>query len=341
MNHYNHISKKKETFPINNDLLDYLKMFSRTDVLPIEYADLQNYTQIIPSDTESEQSKNLWNTVLYPPQYNEFVTNGLIKLYQLLNANGRSIDHLYIGNIEFCNYGNSKPFRIKVINEINDNHDYFYVKKADASRVYGLELEHILSPNKINYLCSAKTLIEEHIIGIPGDLFIKKFTALGISEEVRLAKEFVKFNERCFVRLLGDMRAYNYVVVLQQDFDKINYRLRAMDFDQQSYEKRKNMYLPQFFKGNYYFVKLVSEKMNKQTILQYQQEERSLLKKRLLLAEDKYNYLIKCMKTDTISIKSHINQLKSELNSHHNCSDFNSANNMGEILDINVRLCLE
>ena len=26
------------------------------------------------------------------------------------------------------------------------------LKKADASRVYGLELEHILSPNKINYL---------------------------------------------------------------------------------------------------------------------------------------------------------------------------------------------
>ena len=32
------------------------------------------------------------------------------------------------------------------------------------------------------------------------------------------------------------MRSYNYVVVIMQDFDRIQYRIRSIDFDQQSYE---------------------------------------------------------------------------------------------------------
>ena len=71
----------------------------------------------------------------------------------------------------------------------------------------------------------------------------------------RIAKEFVKFNERCFMRLLGDMRSYNFVFDITQDFDDIQFRIRAIDFDQQSYEGRKNIYLPQFFKENQSFVK--------------------------------------------------------------------------------------
>jgi hypothetical protein len=37
-----------------------------------------------------------------------------------------------------------------------------------------LELEHILSPDKIN-LVYEDTLVEEHIMGIAGDVFIKHF----------------------------------------------------------------------------------------------------------------------------------------------------------------------
>jgi hypothetical protein len=55
---------------------------------------------------------------------------------------------------------------------LNDNYTNFYIKKADASRIYGLELEEILSPNRINFLLYKDTLIEEHILGIPGDVFI-------------------------------------------------------------------------------------------------------------------------------------------------------------------------
>jgi hypothetical protein len=52
-----------------------------------------------------------------------------------------------------------------VRNILNDNYT-FLCKKADASRVYGLELEHILSPDKINFLVYEDTLVEEHIMGI-------------------------------------------------------------------------------------------------------------------------------------------------------------------------------
>ena len=91
------------------------------------------------------------------------------------------------------------------------------------------------------------TLIEEHIIGIPEDIFIEQnLDKLSIQDQKALAKEFVKFNERCFIRLLADMRSYNYVIVITQDFD----RIRAIDFDQQSYEGNPKVYKPQFLKEN-------------------------------------------------------------------------------------------
>src|SRR5690606_28621350 len=108
----------------------------------------------------------------------------------------------------------------------------FYVKRADASRIYGLELEHILSPNRIDFLHDEDTLIEEHVSGIPGDVFCAEYLQHDRLDEVRVAKEFVKFNERCFLRLLGDMRSGNWVVDMTPDFDETVYRSRAIDFAQ-------------------------------------------------------------------------------------------------------------
>ena len=83
---------------------------------------------------------------------------------------------------------------------------------------------------------------------IPGDEYIKRYKDHPGLNKVRIAKEFVKFNERCFIRLLGDMRSYNYIVDMTPDFEEIQYRVRPIDFDQQSYEGRRSFYLPQFFK---------------------------------------------------------------------------------------------
>jgi len=59
----------------------------------------------------------------------------------------------------------------------------------------------------------------------------------------------VKFNERCFVRLLGDMRSYNFVVLLTpiSTIGKCGF---ARWIRSASYNGRKNFYLPQFFKEN-------------------------------------------------------------------------------------------
>ena len=50
------------------------------------------------------------------------------------------------------------------------------------------------------------------------------------------------------IRLLGDMRAYNYVIIPTHDFDKVVYKIRAIDFDQQCYEGNLQIYRPQFLK---------------------------------------------------------------------------------------------
>jgi hypothetical protein len=44
------------------------------------------------------------------------------------------------------------------------------------------------------------------------------------------------------------MRSYNFIVNITPDILNYQYRFRAIDFDQQSYEGRKNLYLPHFLK---------------------------------------------------------------------------------------------
>ena len=176
----------------------------------------------------------------------------ILKLvYANLQSSGKVdvIDHLFIDRIDICPFGNTKPFRIRIVNSINDNFDYFYVKRADASRIYGLELEHLLSPNRINYIVHNETLVEEHIIGIPGDQFIKHHLEDKQLNKVRFAKEFVKFNKRTFSRLLGDMHSSNFVIDITPDFEEVHYRIRAIDFDQQSFEGRKAVYNAQVFQA--------------------------------------------------------------------------------------------
>ena len=332
---YNHIESKKKIYKIKQPLREFLRNYSRLADLPLTYTDLLAFEQSIPL-LDDEDNDTLWRSVLYNPHEMERLYEGLIQVYELLSFDGDKIPYLKVGSIDFCTFGNSQPFRVKIVNELNDNHDYFYVKRADASRVYGLELEDIFSPDKLNYLIHKETLIEDHVVGIPVDEFLSKYKFQKIDNRMRLAKEFVKFNERCFSRLLGDMRAYNFVIEIIQDFDNIQYRLRPMDFDQQSFEGRKNIYLPQFYKDNIDLVNLAAELMNEKSVLQYQRQENVAMKKRFLSTKQRTKSLLRKLKLDRISTKEHVTQLRNDLYKHHKDERFLECKSMGEILIVQL-----
>ncbi|MCG8475322.1 MAG: hypothetical protein MI784_07600 [Cytophagales bacterium] len=332
------ISKKKPSFPIQQELKDYLIRYNRGVSLPLSYEDLLNYENAIAYyDKNGEDT--LWESVFFNHLDIQHIYDGLKYIYAQLHAGGdlKVIDHLYIDRIDLCVYGNTKPFRIRVVNKINDLFNYFYVKKVDASRVYGLELEHLLSPNSINFLIDETTLVEEHIHGIPGDQFMKNQIHAEDLNEIRLAKEFVKFNERCFVRLLGDMHSSNFVVEVIPDFDEMHYRIRAIDFDQQSYEGRRVIYMPQFFKQNNPIIQLGLKHMEPKLELQYQKEERARIARRVKTSHIRLKKLVKCMRNDRISTEENFKNLREELAEYYKDPVFLGCRNMGEILEESLR----
>jgi len=328
------ISKKKPVFPISDLLHQYLIENNRSIKIPIFYDDLLRFQGCVTVYNDKDQD-TLWVRTYYSEFDREEIDLCLKKIYTLLHSDGNedTIPFLNVDAIDYCTFGNSKPFRIKIRNILNDNYTYFYVKKADASRVYGLELEHILSPHNINFLIYKDTLIEEHIAGIPGDDFIRDFLPkCSESEKSQIAKEFVKFKERCLVRLLGDMRSYNYVITPTHDFDHIVYKIRAIDFDQQSFEGNLRVYNMKFMKENAEIMSMVNEKLARSSIRQYKIEERSYMAKRMITAPKRIESLMHCMKNDVISTPENIIKLKKQIGDYANDPAFAKFKNMGEIL---------
>jgi hypothetical protein len=328
------ISKKKPSYPISNKLDRYLSEYNRNIEIPIFYDDLLRFQGAVEV-YDKDDNDTLWVRVYYNEFDREEIDLALKKVYAILHSDGNEsiFPFLSVDAIDFCTFGNSKPFRIKVRNILNDNFVYFYIKTADASRIYGLELEHMLSPYNLNFLVSNTTLIEEHIAGIPGDVFMKDILPTCTkSEKAQIAKEFVKFNERCMIRLLGDMRSYNYVIVPTHDFDHVVYKIRAIDFDQQSYEGKFNIYRPQFFKENLKMVELVSGCFQKLSIDQYKIEERSILVKRMKSFHDRIDLLLAAMVKDTLSTEANINTLKLKIFDYTYDPKFKKCNSMGAIL---------
>ncbi len=334
-------SKKKVIVPVRKALEKYLDKYGRAVQLPIQYDDLTYYESSVPL-LDHEGNETLWETVYYAESVRTHLFHALTIIYSLLKTDGdlEVMEHLAIARIDYCTFGNTKPFRIRIINRLNDNYDHFYIKRSDASRIYGLELEELLSPNSINYLNHGETLIEEHIAGIPGDDFMRKNLEDSTFNQIRIAKEFVKFNERCFVRLLGDMRSYNYVIDITPDIEGSQFRMRAIDFDQQSYEGWKSFYLPQYFKENNPIIFLGIQHMSNETVKQYQLEERSLIAGRVKASQSRVYDLFKIMVKDEISSEEKVKRLREELSYHHKNDVFNSCDSMGQIVLTNLELLL-
>jgi hypothetical protein len=323
-------SRKKPIFPVTEGLRSYLKHHGREVRLPVRYRDLLNHITYSVPLRDKNQQDTLWETAIYDMRHWDFIRDGLVQMYAILKTEGdlSYIKHLDVARIDFCVFANSQPFRIRIVNKFNDNYDHYYIKQADASRIYGLELEHLLSPNRITFFTHQNTLVEEHIPGIPGDLFI--------------SKEFVKFNERCFVRLLGDMRSYNWVVDITPDIEDYQYRIRAIDFDQQSYEGRKNLYIPQFFKENKPFVDICLKHLNKESIEQYQTEERTMMAFRVASSRFRLMELLNIMARDKpLSSPEKLAQLKTELADYFNNPAFLKCRSIGQLVKRQLKQTLQ
>ncbi len=333
---------QKDAFPVNDSFQAYLKYYGRDVEIPIHYTDLANYSYA-DSLKDKKGKWTHWENAVYEPSQRETLKKALIETYIILKnrailAPGKNFD---IERIDFCEYGNSIPFRIKIIDRDKDQYDFFYVKQADASRIYGLELEHLLTHNPINFLSHQNTLVEAHIEGTPGDLFIQQEMQLTSKDKIAISKAFVQFNESCFARLLGDMRSYNFVVNPIAIDGHIEYRMRAIDFDQQCYEGRKNYYLPQFYKENIDFVELVLQNLTPADIEATQQIEFNSMAARIILYRQQLMQLVNTIIKDDISENYKINMLRNELNEHFETTRFSKCKTMGAIVKQQLKQVLQ
>ena len=331
------LRKKKTVYSISDGLRNFLVKYGRQVDIPVHYKELLRYSNSI-SLYDYNGNDTLWETVLYDELDRDEIHYNIKKIYAILKAEGDMsvMEHLYVDRVDWCTYGNTHPFRIRIVNKINDNFDYFYIKNADASRVYGLELEHLLSPNRIRYLVYKDTLIEEHIAGIPGVQFMKNQIFDPHLNPIRLSKEFIKFNERCFVRLLGDMHSSNFVIEVTPDFEDTHFRIRAIDFDQQCYEGSKSIYLPQYFKQNNGLIELGIKHITYESMVQYQREERALIANRLKSSPVEIRDILRSMERDVISPDANVYSLKHELAQHYQNHAFIHCKNMGQILGLSL-----
>lgn len=330
---------KKPTYPVSKALRGYLMLTGREIDVPISYHDLLHYNSSVAL-FDKKGNDTLWETLIYNQTDREFIHDCLRKVYAQLKVGGDVgiMDHLYIDRVDYCLYANTHPVRVRIVNRLNDLFDYFYVKQADMSRIYGMELEHMLSPNKINYLVKDSTIIEEHIQGIPGDTFIKDFLTRQDFNPLRVAKEFVKFNERSLVQLMGDMRNDNFLVEVIPDFDELYFRLRAIDFDQHCYEGSLKIYMPQYFKENNPIINLGFKSMSSVLELQYQKEERTRLLTRVHAAAGLLPVLLTAMKKEVLSTEENVRQLRAELSNLYEDDRFLNASTMGELLSTSLHM---
>lgn len=336
------ISRRKIKYAVSPSLRQYLYHFDRLRDIPLVYDDLLRFAGSMPYE-DPRGKETLWLTVFYSQELMLELRPQLTKIYAELKIGGESDlhEHLTVDRIDFGEFGNSRPFRIRITNLYNDNSDYFYVKQADASRIYGLELEHILSPNRINYLVNGNTLIEEHIAGVPGDVFLKDHLPRPELNKVRIAKEFTKFNERCFIRLLGDMRSVNYVVDITPDFEEVQYRVRPIDFDQQSYERRGKIYLAYRFDSNKTVTKLAFDVLNRKTIDQYVAEEHAQMTRRAKVEGLRLKALLGIMRKEELAPRDHVVSLAADLAKYHHTDIFRDCETMGELTAAHVAHMLE
>ncbi len=308
----------------------------------IRYTDLSHYADMVPLYDE-EGNDTHWGTVFYANHEQQEIHQDLLVTYALLRADGdlSAVKDLVVDRVDLCLYGNTLPYRVRIINALNENFDYYYVKVTDANRIYGLELEHILSPSRIHYYVNGNTTVEEHIIGIPGDAFIQTSLPSNQFDRVRLAKQFVKFDQRCLVQLLGDMHSGNFVVDVRTDLEKHHYLVRPIDFDQQSHHRKLMVYRPEEYPRNKPFRDIVHQVLAPDSIMQYQTEERALIERRLRVSYRRFSGLLEVMSEDIVADDNSVKQLREELSAYYGDATFLQCLTMGDLVSTSIERLMQ
>jgi hypothetical protein len=317
---------QKEVFEVSKGLQQYLKKYHRDIELPIAYNDLLNY-QYTNAIKDENGKHTHWENVVYAADVLKTLHKKLLSTFQLLTL--QQANNFVISAIDFCEFANSMPYRITVLCKQTKVLSWFYIKMADASRLFGLELEYLFSTNTINFLYHKNTLVETHIDGIPGDDFIVRVVNMQLAEKIAVAKAFIEFNEHCFARLLGDMRSYNFVVLNNTDG---TYTFKPIDFDQQCYEGNLALYFAQFYKENYQYFQLVTEVLNNQLIEQHRQLARKNMAEQAKYKQLQIVHILEVLLPEQITDGYKIIQLKNGLNAYFKIDEFTDCKTMGNIL---------
>jgi len=115
-------TRKKPSYPIGPDLRAYLQKFRRERDLPVTYERLRHFHEAHPL-MDSDGRNTLWESVAYQAEEIPALNEDLKRIYALLRVDGdfSVMQHLYIDRVDFCSFGNSTPFRIRIVNAFNDN----------------------------------------------------------------------------------------------------------------------------------------------------------------------------------------------------------------------------
>ena len=122
------------------------------------------------------------------------------------------------------------------------------------------------------------------------------------------------------------------------DFDETVYRIRSIDFDQQSYERRCHVYLPQFYRENNPIVEMGMRCMTRQTFRQYRREERALIGSRARAERDRLEQLLATMRPEPLAPHDNVVHLRTELARYHKDNRYYRCTTMGDLVEAHLAL---
>jgi hypothetical protein len=137
------------------------------------------------------------------------------------------------------------------------------------------------------------------------------------------------------------MRSVNYVVDITPDFEEVQYRVRAIDFDQQSYEGKGSIYLAFRFRSNRAVTKLAFDVLNRKSIDQYVAEEHAQMSRRAKVESSRLRALLGIMRREELAPREHVVTLSKELDRMHGSHDYQDCKTMGELTTMHISRMLD